>query len=168
MSVSPNELLRRIPADARDKSRDRTLEPSDPRFREWMKVVEVDDRPDGPKEKGIFSLLDEEEEPLDGMYTPPHRLSAEMGEVALPVPLSAPTVPGIAGSVRIAQISAEFEVLFQKMASAMIVMNSSNETETTLYLDTPSSVGFGSRSTIRECSTAPNMSHEPSPPELDR
>jgi hypothetical protein len=155
MSVSPQELLRRISADLSDKSHESTLEPSDPRFRELMKVVEVDDRPDGPNEKGIFSLLDDEEELCDGMYTPPMRLSAEMGEIALPAQLSAPSVPGIAGTVRATPISAEFEVLFQKMASAMIVMNSSNEAETTLYLDNPSSVFFGSRITIREFSTAP-------------
>jgi hypothetical protein len=39
----------------------------------------------------------------------------------------------------------------------MIVMSSSNEVETTLFLDNPSSIFCGSRITIREFSTAPKV-----------
>jgi hypothetical protein len=56
--------------------------------------------------------------------------------------------------------SLEMEALFEKMASTMIVMTSTEESETTLYLDSPkfsSSAFFGTRITVKEFSTAPKI-----------
>src|SRR5581483_3594376 len=56
------------------------------------------------------------------------------------------------------ELSSEMEALFEKMASCMIVMNASNDVETTLFLDGAnfaSSSLFGAQITIKEFSTAP-------------
>lgn len=55
-------------------------------------------------------------------------------------------------------LSAEIEALFEKMAGTMLLLASSKETETTLFLDTPQfdhSPFYGTRITIKEFSTAP-------------
>lgn len=56
------------------------------------------------------------------------------------------------------QLSAEIQALFEKMAGTMILLSSSLETETSVFLDAPqfaSSPFYGSRITIKEFSTAP-------------
>jgi hypothetical protein len=54
----------------------------------------------------------------------------------------------------------EIQVLFEDMASSMIVMTSNYEQETTVFLDSPkfaASSFFGTRITIKEFSTAPKI-----------
>jgi len=51
----------------------------------------------------------------------------------------------------------EIEELWQKLASASILMNRSQDKETTFILDTNSSVFSGMRITIKEYSTAPKI-----------
>jgi hypothetical protein len=60
----------------------------------------------------------------------------------------------------VSALTTEMEVLFEKMASTMLVMTSSGEQETTLFLDGAqfsSSPFFGTRITIKEFSTAPKI-----------
>ncbi len=56
------------------------------------------------------------------------------------------------------QTSAEIEALFEKMVGTMLVLSSSNESETTVFVDAPQfdrSPFYGTRITIKEFSTAP-------------
>lgn len=56
------------------------------------------------------------------------------------------------------KMPAEIEALFEKMAGTMLVLSSSNESETTVFLDAPQfdrSPFYGTRITIKEFSTAP-------------
>jgi hypothetical protein len=174
MSVLPQELMRKISAKSHESSEQTSANDlPDQRFGDLMKVASVDDR---PKDKDLFSLIEEEDddevnEPLCSAPYPtflqtscpsdqePETAAVLMATsplVAQPVPFD-PGFSNVATAPRVS-ISPGIEALFEKMASSMILMCSSNETETTLYLDNPhfaSSVFFGSKITIREFSTAP-------------
>lgn len=172
MSILPQELMRKLSATRESSERTSSSKIPDQRFRELMKVTPADER---SKKRDLFSLYNEEEDDEDennplssGMFaaqpvilTPSDEktdgsaavmaacastaLDARGPAVAM---MSTPTVslpPGI-------------EALFEKMASEMLVMCSSGETETTLFLDNPhfaSSIFFGTQITIREFNTAP-------------
>jgi hypothetical protein len=117
-------------------------------FKEKMRVEEVD--ADRKKKKK------ESEEEVDGqvLLTPFETIAA--------VPLcSTLAINGVAeGKQAIASaavLSQEIEALFEKMAATMILMNSSDEAETTLFIENPQSRFCGTRITIREFSTAPKV-----------
>jgi hypothetical protein len=70
------------------------------------------------------------------------------------------STPSIEAASSLSRSTLEIEALFEKMASTMLVMTSTEESETTLYLDSPqfsSSAFFGTRITIKEFSTAPKI-----------
>ena len=173
MSILPQELMRKNSAESRESSK--PISSSDThkqRFRELMQVSPVEDR---PREKNIFSLLEEEEDdddqvreamgPAGQVSSPilPSNSSSEQEMQAVPyIPPSQSFSSGASSSASVitpyTTLTADVEALYERMASAMIVMCSSRETETTLFLDNPhfaSSQFFGSKITIREFSTAP-------------
>ncbi len=144
MSVLPQELLRKVSTKSQDASTPTSDVPDDQRFRDLMKVEPIDDE---PQDQGVFSLMEEEDNPLAEAPPPPLMpwLSQQTAEV---------------GGVSKTALATEIQIaaLFERMASAMLVMCSSQEMETTLYLDNlqfASSIFFGSSITIREFSTAP-------------
>lgn len=68
--------------------------------------------------------------------------------------------PATAPACQAATLPPDVEAAFEKMASCMLVMTSSHETKTTVYLDHPrfaSSALFRTQITIREFSTAPKI-----------
>lgn len=150
MSISPQELLRKISTDSHSSSeKSRKGERPEDKFRELMRVSPVTE---GLREKDVFSMIAEEEE------------CKESPILAAEIPYSTPLMAAnaVAADAALASssvtLSAAIEAVFEKMASCMIVMTTSHETETTLLLDNPqfaSSALFGTQITIREFSTAP-------------
>lgn len=73
--------------------------------------------------------------------------------------LAAPSEGNVtAAAMTPTHLPAEIEALFEKMAGTMLLLNSTNESETTLFLNSPQfdqSLFYGARITIREFSTAP-------------
>ena len=166
----PQELIRRLSTDSKrtSESRGSSQTPDRRRFRELLKADPVDEN---LREKDLFKLIEEkeQEDALEGIPTLPPFLPSlvsnpkeESINAAIPVntPLPFTSLSSDASSTSCISsvLSAEAHALFEKMASTMIVMQTSGETETTLFLDSPqfsSSVFFGAQITIREFSTAP-------------
>lgn len=125
-------------------------------FRELLQVQRAAEE---LREKNFFAMIAEDEE----------EESEHADEVMAAAVLNSLPCPGLISSLEIAatnsisatkitELSAEVEALFEKMASCMIVMNASNDVETTLFLDSAnfaSSSLFGTQITIKEFSTAP-------------
>jgi len=143
----PKDLLQKISSSSKESSHSATSRPSS-RFRQLMRAEATSDRSkDKSKNKDLFSLIAEDEEKKkepEGVATAP-----------MPTPLfiSAPSteVSAVAPSGAVAEI----ESLAEKMISSMQVLCSSGDTETSLFLNNPSSLFFGTTVTIREFSTAP-------------
>ncbi|HEY2810744.1 MAG TPA: hypothetical protein VGJ00_05095 [Rhabdochlamydiaceae bacterium] len=77
-----------------------------------------------------------------------------------PLPVASAATSSVASTAALSPLSVEVEALFEKMAATMLVMTSSGEQETTLFLDGSqfsSSPFFGTRITIKEFSTAPKV-----------
>lgn len=172
MSVpSLQEIFRKTTTDSQ-----KTLEPSsrgkipDERFRKLLHALPTDER---PREKDLFSLM-EEEKNLDGPGSTQTSLHAspllcqqkkeqiENVDAAMcsPPPVFPQSISEHLSSIAApisGTLSPEIEAMFEKMASSMIMMCSSGEVETTLFLDNPSSIFFGTKITIREFSTAPKV-----------
>lgn len=171
MSVSlPQEIFRKTNTDSQ-----KTLEPSlsgdipDGSFKELLQPLPIDEK---PRNKDLFSLMEEEEEEkiIEGFACAQISLSSpfleqkkeQMGKVDAAIcspppvfPHFIPDNPSNSATPVHSALFLEIEALFEKMASSMIVMSSSGEIETTLCLDNPSSIFFGTKITIREFSTAP-------------
>jgi hypothetical protein len=172
--LSPQELFRKISADSRETSK---LSPKErapgERFRELLQAPPADEK---PREKDFFSLIEEEEEdkkiidgPISTQIVPScsvplpmeqNKENTERVEAPYSIPFALSSIkPSLYSSIPIRNIlPAEIEAIFEKMASCMLVMSSSGEAETTLFLDNPhfaSSIFFGTKITIREFSTAP-------------
>ncbi|MBS0620227.1 MAG: hypothetical protein JSS61_02060 [Verrucomicrobia bacterium] len=133
MTVHSRDALQRTLRPIEDASR--TLE-SDDDFRRLMKVDEISEE---QPEKNLYELIEEEH---------------AAGIAPCPAPsilLTTPTAQAVASTT----LPASLEALFEKTASAMLVMHSQQETETTLFIDHPDSLFCGTRITIREFSTAP-------------
>jgi hypothetical protein len=163
--VLPQVVLRKVSTESQEAPEGH---PSDGHFRELLKTMPVDEN---LREKDLFALIEEEEaeEIVEG--TPivplPIRSSAEQKKEGvygcngpmpanIPLPFFSP-FSNTSSTVQ-SSLSPQIQALFEKMASTMIVMETSGETETTLFLDGPqfaSSVFFGTKITIREFSTAP-------------
>jgi len=140
-----------LPKDlCRTSDSQKTLEPSHaeeiPRkhFRELLRVLPADERPD---KKNLFKLIEEKEEENERAEAP----------YSMPLPILSPS--DLSSSIAVQNaLSPQIEAIFEKMASMMIVMSSSGDVETTLFLDNPhfaSSLFFGTQITIREFTTAP-------------
>ncbi len=163
--VIQQDLLRKVAAG-------RTQEASgsipDDRFKKILKAMPVDEN---LREKDLFAMIEEEEEevsegaaaPTIPLNTPPEAKKNKVIAVqTAAMPAAGPllffsTSSQTAVPLKIS-LSPEVQALFEKMAGAMIVMQSSGEAETTLFLDSPqfaSSVFYGTQITIREFSTAP-------------
>ncbi|MBS0605029.1 MAG: hypothetical protein JSS60_08375 [Verrucomicrobia bacterium] len=179
MSVLPQELMRKISANSSSHSElSLTTEIPEERFRELLQVLPIDEKNRDPD---FFSLLigeEEEENPIDhqenhAVFCAPiaqpwaplqpdedKKDQSKVVEAPCVAPLSfRASDAGVAVSAPTAPtLAPEVEAAFEKMASCMIVMSSSHEVETTLFLDNPrfsSSSLFGTKITIREFSTAP-------------
>jgi hypothetical protein len=172
MSVSlPQELFRKTSTNSQE-----ALEPSssgdipDGRFRDLLRVLPIDEN---PREKNLFELVEEkdEEKLMDGpasvqislnpIPSPPEK-KTEKTERAdaftspyLSSAFSSNSTPDLTVTVIQRPLSSEIAIIFEKMAASMIVMSSSGEIETTLFLDNPASIFYGTKITIREFSTAP-------------
>ncbi len=135
MSItSPQEVFRRPNTQSQETVRP-SSSPHSRRFKELLEVEAIDEKLHEKKE---------EEKMIDGLPSAP--LAIVFSNIISPS-------SAVAGPSSI--LSAEMEALFEKMASSMIIMSSSGETETTLLLDNPSSMFNGTKITIREFSTAP-------------
>lgn len=105
-----------------------------------------------------FSVPEEEEE-IKGISG--NEILLPSGVPSAPMPVAASFSSSNNAAVLSSQsvkLPAEIEALFEKMAATMLVLASSNETETTVFLDAPQfsqSPFFGTRITIKEFSTAP-------------
>ena len=135
MSItSPQEIFRKPNTQSQETARP-SSSPHGRRFKELLEVEAIDEKLQEKKE---------EEKMIDGPSLTP-----------LAVVFSNTISPSSAVAGPSSVLSAEIEALFEKMASSMIVMSSSGETETTLLLENPSSMFNGTKITIREFSTAP-------------
>lgn len=121
-------------------------------FEKCMKVEAVDEE---PKYQDLFSLIEQEEEKKE--LEKEEALSEAIA--LMPQPLAPPPAVTSITAQRIqADITAiEMGVLFEKMAASMILLHNSGEMETTLFLDNPNSLFYGTEITIREFSTAPKI-----------
>lgn len=170
----PRELLQRTSMDSEDPLEGSPSDIPDGSFRDLLQVLPVDEK---SQSREFFSNLEEENgekevltscvqffsPPLDSM---PNRKKEK--EEALDLSFNpfigiSPIQPNISAfsvAVRNMLPSAEIEAIFEKMASQMIVMQSSGEVETTMFLDDSrfaSSIFFGTKITIREFNTAPKV-----------
>lgn len=125
-------------------------------FKELLQVERVAEE---LREKNFFAMVSEEEEEESHQADEIVNVAIHSNQVCSNFISSAET--GSANSiaaVAATELSVEMEALFEKMASCMIVMNASNDIETTLFLDSAnfaSSSLFGTQITIKEFSTAP-------------
>lgn len=157
MSILSSNPLRKTSTDShRTEKQPVCEEVPEGHFRELLQVERVAEE---LREKNFFAMIAEDEE----------EESEHREEVMANAILSAMPCPGLTSSLEIAaansvtstkitELSAEMEAMFEKMASCMIVMNASNDVETTLFLDSAnfaSSSLFGTQITIKEFSTAP-------------
>jgi hypothetical protein len=166
--VLPQVQLRKVSTESQEAPEGHV---SDGQFRELLKTMPVDEN---LREKDLFALIEEEEAeeivegapivPLpihsspeqkkDGVDAPIAAMAAMPANIPLPFFSPFSNTPSTIQS----SLSPQIQALFEKMASTMIVMETSGEKETTLVLDSPqfaSSVFFGTKITIREFSTAP-------------
>lgn len=162
MSVLPQDLMRKISAASRESSeRTSSSEAPGKRFRELMKVMPTDER--SQKNDICKNRHEDEDEEEENNLSPapfaalpailtPQDLQKQTSTTSLaPCSLVLETASSMVSAPGI-------EALFERMASEMLVMCSSGETETTLFLDSShfaSSIFFGTEITIREFSTAP-------------
>jgi hypothetical protein len=169
-SVMQQDLLRKVAAGSKKPLEASSSIPDD-RFKKILKTMPVDE---DQCEKDLFRMIEEEEkdEILEGVVaaapslnSDPEQKKEKTGAVQTPaLPANAHTLffsnslnTPPSTSIKIS-LTPEVQALFEKMASTMIVMQTSGEAETTLFLDSPrfaSSIFFGTQITIREFSTAP-------------
>jgi hypothetical protein len=157
MSVSSQELLLKMTHDSL-KLAEQSKSKKAPRdnFRELLRVLPTSEK---PREKDFFSMVSEDkDEELKKQRDDSNPVFETFGANA--PSLSAASQADAALALKSAALSPIMEAAFEKMASCMIMMSSSHETETTLILDNPhfaSSSLFGTQITIREFSTAPKV-----------
>ena len=150
MNALTPQPLKRV---AQDSHESKTPHDSKTSKKEFKELLKVDPSEETSRERDLFALVAEEEEdksePKEGLFC----------EARSAIFLSSPEIEAINNSVsRLAGLSPAIEAAFEKMASCMIMMTSSQEIETTLFLDNPhfsASPLFGTKITVREFSTAP-------------
>ncbi len=150
MTMIPQEALQKIPTDIPELPATSEL-PDEDMFRELMHFSnDEEEEKDDPEILSPLSFIAppprfEEKKDLDGLICATTLFVARGAETLFSNPIAA-----------VKTLPPEIEALFEKMASAMIVMSSPGETETTIFLDHhPSSLFLGTQITIREFSTAP-------------
>lgn len=162
MSILSQEITRRSAAHSKGLSETSSeSEAPSNRFRALMEISEIDERVrQREKEEEEEEKIDSS--PLDLLCSPPAQTFLKSDEkekkegIALDLPPSRILAGAELFSVKTQMLlSAEIDVLFEKMASLMLITHSSGETETTLFLDNPTSLFCGTRITVREFSTAP-------------
>jgi hypothetical protein len=129
MSISlPQDTTRRTATETKDRT---SRELPEKRFRELMQTHPTDEKPQGKKEKA------------DG---------TETLMIDSPLIFSSPLASSIAIKP---MLGTDLDAIFEKIASCMVLMTSSADVETTMIMDKPGSLFFGTEITIREFSTAP-------------
>jgi hypothetical protein len=150
MSILAQQPLRKPAQDSHESKK--SQDPKVPK-EEFKELLKVQPATENSREKDFFALVaKEEEDKRDPKEGPCYEMRSATS-------LSSPEMEAINNSVsRLANLSPAIEAAFERMASCMIMMTSSQETETILFLDNPhfaSSPLFGSKITLREFSTAP-------------
>ena len=146
MTITTQQLLER--SASREHQRSENPKPnkaSERKFRECLRVDAVDHR---PKDRGLFSLMEEEDKEQECQAAPCSTLTTN----TLTSAEGGASIPGVSTI-----IPADIEALFEKMAASMILLHSSQETETTLFLENPQSLFYGTQITIREFQSAPKV-----------
>lgn len=158
MSILSQNSLRKTSAESRrSQEAPKAKEVPEKDFKELLRAQQISEE---TRKRNFFALMTEDEEEerenhkaliagaIDSAPSP--ALLTQTDSVSLSSIAAAKTT----------ELSAEIELLFEKMASCMIVMQSSHEAETTLVLEGPgfaSSSLFGTQITVREFSTAPKI-----------
>lgn len=151
MSVASQQSLRKVSTDSHESKKTQDSKVPKEGFKELLKAMPVDENLRG---KDFFALVAEEEE-KEEKSEPTEGPVFEVRSVAH---LSMAEAEALNNSVtRLAGLSPAIEAAFEKMASCMIVMTSTHETETTIFLDNANSSLHGTTITIREFSTAPKI-----------
>jgi hypothetical protein len=156
MSILSQELLRKTSADSHE-SHERSSDAKIPKdnFRELLQAQPTNEK---SLVKDFFNLFMEDEEESDSKGNESMIAAVAPPPCPFEVPCTASFSVLGTGALSLAASPPGIEALFEKMASCMIVMSTSHEIETTLFLDNPhfaSSSLFGTQITIREFSTAP-------------
>ncbi len=129
-------------------------------FKQALRDAELEEALTDEEKECIISILelprhhfnlpeDFIEEPTDPIHAVPVAVgsAAVFNAVTSGVSMTQPAI-----------LAADIEALFEKMASSMLILSSTRETETTLFLDSPqfaNSPFYGTRVTIKEFTTAP-------------
>ena len=172
--MSPQELVRKNSTETKETRDLRVSDKTrDGRFKELLRTLPVDEN---LREKDLFALIEEEEgeelmeggaviAPFSSSLMPEEKKDKADASTCVSMPIHTPSpflsaaLSNLSSPSSIpSSLSPEVQALFEKMASTMIVMQSSGEAETTLFLDSPqfaSSLFYGTKITIREFSTAP-------------
>lgn len=117
-------------------------------FQELMRSEAVDDH---PKKKNLFSLVSDQE--------------ALFKQTVVPTPCPQHEAPFLVEGTHSTEtvertpsfFSSDVYLFFEQLCSKMIIQASSHSTETTLVIDNPHSLFFGTEITIKEFSTAPKV-----------
>jgi hypothetical protein len=150
MSILAQQPLRKTAQDSHESKK--SQDPKVPK-EEFKELLKAQPSKEISRERDFFALVAEEEkeesEPKEGPCY----------EMRSATHLSLPEMEAVNNSVsRLAGLSPAIEAAFEKMASSLIMMVSSREVETTLFLNNPhfaASPLFGTKIILREFSTAP-------------
>lgn len=171
MTISAQAAVRNISPDKgepSDKSKDKEVPEEE--FSALLRTTQVKEE---ERRKGFFAMLVKEKEETRRESKETETLhenlslqqKQELGLIGGGPCMSSvggidAHLPPTAPACMAATLPPDIEAAFEKMASCMLVMTSSNETQTTVYLDHPrfaSSALFGTQITIREFSSAPKI-----------
>lgn len=109
-------------------------------FKEWM-------QPSDQEEEAPLEVADEQN--LLNPFMPLPSMQLQEKSLFTPIALSSAANAPI--------LSKDTALLFEKMASSMLILYSSGDQETTLFVDNRDSIFCGTRITIKEFSTAPKI-----------
>ena len=157
MSILSSNPLRKTSADSHRTEKQPVCEDApEGNFRELLQVERASEE---LREKNFFAMVaqDEEEESEKADEQTANAIACAMPCPGLISSLEAASAHSIAAS-KITELSAEMEAMFEKMVACMMVMDASNDVETTLFLDSAnfaSSSFYGTQITIKEFNTAP-------------
>lgn len=147
MSVSAPDLSKKI-ASTSIATASSEKEGPHGRFRKLLEVSSVGEHP----HHSLFALIEEEEDETEEL-TEAAAFPPACGLTIRPAQETTSMTPSLFKG-----LSANMEALFEKMASHMMVMELTSETQTTLFLDQPQFEGsafFGTKIIIKEFTAAP-------------
>ena len=159
MSILSSHLLRKTSADSR-KAQENTERKTVPEkdFKELLRAQQISEE---TRKQNFFAMMvEDEEEERENKQAIIAAAALDLSGCPAPLVVLDNATLNATAAIQRAETSSQLELLFEKMASGMIVMSSSHEMETTLILDSPqfaSSSFFGTQITIREFSTAPKI-----------